>query len=189
MHAFFKSLSLIFTAEISDKSQLLVLAMATKYPLIPLILGIFASIVVSQLFATTLGILIGEALPLNLINLLAGALFIFFGIRSILSSEEKEEEANVNDCPVNPFWRVFTMYTLCELGDKTQIITLVLASQNNSFLATFVGAVFAMILANILSLLLGHFASSKLSDKAIQIVSSVLYIGFGLFSIFSIIKR
>lgn len=185
MKSFLQALSLIFTAEIGDKSQLLVLAMATKYPLYPMLLGITLAIILTQFFAALLGCLIGEALPLNLINIAAGVLFIIIGLITLFSKSNEEETAAVKDCPANPFWQVFTLYTLGELGDKTQITCTVLASQNGSFLPTFLGAVLAMLFANLLSLLLGRFANSKLSDKTIKIISSVLYIGFGVFSLVS----
>ncbi|MDD4263903.1 MAG: TMEM165/GDT1 family protein, partial [Firmicutes bacterium] len=88
MKAFLQSLSLIFAAEVGDKSQLLVLAMATKYPIVPLISGIISSIIVSQLIATSIGFLLGEAIPLNLINFLAGLLFSVLGIKTLLMQDD-----------------------------------------------------------------------------------------------------
>ncbi len=183
MQAFLQALGLIFAAEAGDKSQLLVLAMATKYPLMPMLLGIISAIILTQLLAATLGFCIGEAIPLELINLFAGVLFIGMGLKTLFEKPDATEEAAVRSYPVNPFWKVFTLYTLGELGDKTQITCIVLASQNKNFLATFLGAVLAMLLANLLSLVIGRIASSKLSLKTIKIVSSILYIGFGIFSL------
>lgn len=189
MKAFLQSLSLIFAAEVGDKSQLLVLAMATKYPVLPLLLGIISSIIVSQLFATTIGFLLGEAIPLGLINLFAGLLFVFIGVKTLLAKHEKSEDEEEPQCPVNPFWRVFTLYTLGELGDKTQITCIILASQNGNFVGTFLGAVLAMVLANLISFGLGRFASSQLSEKTIRIISAIMYLSFGLFSLWELIHR
>ncbi len=183
MQAFLEALSLIFAAEAGDKSQLLVLAMATKYPLLPMLLGIISAIILTQLFAATLGFCIGEAIPLRLINLFAGVLFIYIGLKTLLAKPEATEEAAVTNCTVNPFWRVFSLYTLGELGDKTQITCILLASQNKNLLATFLGAVLAMLLANLLSLFVGRVAGSRLSVRTIKIVSSVLYLCFGIFSL------
>ena len=142
-----------------------------------------SAIILTQLLAATLGFCIGEAIPLELINLFAGVLFIGMGLKTLFEKPDATEEAAVRSYPVNPFWKVFTLYTLGELGDKTQITCIVLASQNKNFLATFLGAVLAMLLANLLSLVIGRIASSKLSLKTIKIVSSILYIGFGIFSL------
>ncbi|MDD2431723.1 MAG: TMEM165/GDT1 family protein [Bacillota bacterium] len=189
MKAFLQSLSLIFAAEVGDKSQLLVLAMATKYPIVPLISGIISSIIVSQLIATSIGFLLGEAIPLNLINFLAGLLFIVIGIKTLLMQDDCLENDADSTCPANPFWKVFTLYTLGEFGDKTQITCIILASQNGSFIGTFLGAVLAMILANIISLGLGRFVSTQLSTKTIRIIAAVMYISFGIFSLLELIRH
>lgn len=190
MQPFLQALSLIFAAEAGDKSQLLVFAMATQYPLPALVLGIVAAIIVTQLFASGLGFFIGEALPVKFVNLIAGVLFLIFGLKTLLFNNDsaKDEEGKTSgSCPVNPFWRVFSIYTLGEIGDKTQFTTLVLASQSHNFFATFIGAVFGMFLANISCLVLGRLTCSRLSQKAITIISSVLYIGFGLFCLFDVL--
>lgn len=190
MQPFLQALSLIFAAEAGDKSQLLVFAMAPQYPLPALVLGIVAAIIVTQLFASGLGFFIGEALPVKFVNLIAGVLFLIFGLKTLLfnnDSEKDEEGKTSGSCPVNPFWRVFSIYTLGEIGDKTQFTTLVLASQSHNFFATFIGAVFGMFLANISCLVLGRLTCSRLSQKAITIISSVLYIGFGLFCLFDVL--
>lgn len=81
---------MVFVAETGDKSQLLVLALAAKFPLLPLIAGVTSSIIVSQLVATSIGFLLGEAMPVNVLNFLGGLLFIAIGLKTIISPKSRK---------------------------------------------------------------------------------------------------
>ena len=189
MKAFWESFSLVFVAETGDKSQLLVLALAAKFPLLPLIAGVTSSIIVSQLVATSIGFLLGEAMPVNVLNFLGGLLFIAIGLKTIISPEVAKERQDKVEGPAKPFLKVFTLYTIGELGDKTQITCMLLASQNNNFFGTFSGATLAMMLANSLGLVFGKFVSYQLPEKALKAVAAVTYIVFGILRLVDVLGR
>lgn len=76
------------------------------------------------------------------------------------------------------FWRVFlsTFITIffAELGDKTQVATLLLSAQSQSPLVVFLGAGSALIATSLLGVLLGQWMSKRVSEETLDTCAGVL---------------
>lgn len=76
------------------------------------------------------------------------------------------------------FWGVFssTFITifLAEMGDKTQLATLLMSAQSQSPWTVFAGAAVALISTSLLGVLIGHWLSHKLSPKTIETAAAIL---------------
>ncbi|HEY9596740.1 MAG TPA: TMEM165/GDT1 family protein, partial [Cyanophyceae cyanobacterium] len=76
------------------------------------------------------------------------------------------------------FWGVFssTFITifLAEMGDKTQLATLLMSAQSQSPWIVFAGAAVALISTSLLGVLIGHWLSQKLSPKTIETSAAIL---------------
>ncbi|HEY9651324.1 MAG TPA: TMEM165/GDT1 family protein [Coleofasciculaceae cyanobacterium] len=76
------------------------------------------------------------------------------------------------------FWGVFssTFITifLAEMGDKTQLATLLMSAQSQSPWTVFAGAAVALISTSLLGVLIGHWLSQKLSPKTIETAAAIL---------------
>ena len=134
--------ALIALAELGDKTQLTVIALSARYDR----KKVFAGVVLAFIVVTGLGVLVGEGLlrliPENIIKMIAGFMFIVFGIM-MLRSKEDCEEAN-NSPVINPFISTFSMIALAEMGDKTQLSAITLSAKYNSPYLVFTGAVIAL---------------------------------------------
>ncbi len=170
--------SLIAFAELGDKTQLTVIALSARYDR----KKVFSGVVLAFMVVTGLGVLVGEGLlrfiPENLIKMIAGLMFIVFGILMLRSKEDSEEE---NNSPVlNPFISTFGMIALAEMGDKTQLSAITLSAKYNSPYMVFIGAVLALSAIS----LLGIFAGKKLCEivpiSRIKIGAGALFILFGI---------
>ena len=84
-------------------------------------------------------------------------------------------------------WGVFGLtlvaFFLAEMGDKTQIATVVLAAQFHSLLAVVLGTTCGMLVADVAVVLIGKAASTKVPFKAARIVAALLFAGLGVYAL------
>ena len=69
---------------------------------------------------------------------------------------------------------------LAEIGDKTQIATVLLAAKYDYFLAVLIGTTLGMLIANVPVVLLGRFSADSLPLQTLRVVTAIL---FGLLAI------
>lgn len=78
----------------------------------------------------------------------------------------------------NDFWAVFssTFITifLAEMGDKTQLVTLLMSAESKSPWIVFAGSAIALILTSLLGVLIGYWLAKKLSPKTLDISVAIL---------------
>lgn len=76
------------------------------------------------------------------------------------------------------FWAVFssTFITifLAEMGDKTQLVTLLMSAESQSPWIVFIGAALALISTSLLGVLIGYWLSKKLSPKTLDLAVAIL---------------
>ncbi|MEA1882939.1 MAG: TMEM165/GDT1 family protein [Thermotogota bacterium] len=77
---------LIFVAEVGDKTQILAMAFATKYPVKKVLLGIFIGAFLNHGIAVALGAAISDIFPLSAIKIVAAVVFMVFGIIKLFNS-------------------------------------------------------------------------------------------------------
>ena len=77
--AFAISFGVIFIAELGDKSQLMALTFATRFPAIKVLIGITIATAVVHLGSVGIGAVLGAELPTHLISIIAGIAFLGFG--------------------------------------------------------------------------------------------------------------
>ncbi len=72
------------------------------------------------------------------------------------------------------FWAVFvsTFITifLAEIGDKTQLATLLISAESRSPFVVFLGAALALITTSLIGVLLGQWLAKRLSPKRLEII-------------------
>lgn len=176
MAIFFRTFLMIFLAEMGDKSQLLMVAMAAEYRMRDILLGTALSLLVLNLLAVALGSMVGEFLPGAVVSLVAGIAFLCF---AALSAREGAEEETAVRRGRHAVSTIFGTYFLAELGDKTQLTALtVSAGESGGFrgmLAVFAGAFSALFLADLLGLSVGFFLGKKLPAGVFRGISFVIF--------------
>jgi putative Ca2+/H+ antiporter (TMEM165/GDT1 family) len=79
---------------------------------------------------------------------------------------------------------VFTSVFIAELGDKTQLATLLFASDKEiSKLTVFAGASLALILTSALGVLAGGVLSNYVSEKHLHYLAGVGFIAIGVWTL------
>jgi len=82
------------------------------------------------------------------------------------------------------FLTTFSVMFIAELGDKTQLAVISLASRYRSPVVVFIAASLAMITATAIGTAVGSFLPAIIGSKAIKIVSGTIFIIFGLLILF-----
>jgi putative Ca2+/H+ antiporter (TMEM165/GDT1 family) len=173
------SFAVIFVAELGDKSQLMAMTFATRYRFWTVLAGITAATALVHLVSVGIGVLVGAQLPTNLINALAGVAFIGFGLWTLrgdeLTDEEKAKATTINR---SAFVAVGIAFFLAELGDKTMLATVTLATTHGWF-GTWLGSTLGMVAADALAIGVGALLGKHLPEQVIKIGAATLFFVFG----------
>ena len=182
MDAFWLSLVMIFLAELGDKTQLVALTLATCYNTSVVLWGIFWATLAIHVFSAGIGWFIGDKLPVEWIKFIAGIAFIAFGFWTLRGDHLDEDEESCKT-GIHPFWLVFSTFFMAELGDKTMLSTITLAS-THPFLPVWLGSTIGMVISDGLAIVAGKMLGARLPENLIKIGAAVIFFLFGIFSMY-----
>lgn len=180
MQTFWLSFAMIFLAELGDKSQLLSLALATCYSPRVVLWGIFWSTLAVHVFSVGIGWLMGETLPTDLITFAAGVSFIIFGFWTLRGDRLDDDEARECKTGSNPFWLVFSTFFMAELGDKTMLSTISLAT-TKPFIPVWIGSTIGMVVSDALAIWVGRMLGKRLPEQLVTIGATIVFFLFGAY--------
>jgi putative Ca2+/H+ antiporter (TMEM165/GDT1 family) len=180
VHAFLVSFGVIFVAELGDKSQLMALAFATRYRAAAVLIGITIATALVHAVSVLIGALLGARLPTDLISIVAGIAFFGFALWALRGDElDEAEAARAERTTHSAIVAASGAFFLAELGDKTMLATITLATREGLF-GTWLGSTLGMVAADALAILVGGQLGNRLPDRAIRIGAAVLFTVFGV---------
>lgn len=182
MPPFWQAFLFVLVAEISDKTQLVALAFASRFGWRATLGGILVATLLINMVSVSLGELLGLALPRLWIALAAGLAFIGFGLWT-LRAGDAEGGAKVVASRLGPFLTVAATFFLAEMGDKTMLATISLSSQQRAFLPVWLGASLGMLAADGLAVLVGSVAGHRLPERLIRVVAAAIFLLAGVATI------
>lgn len=175
------SFAVIFIAEMGDKTQLVAMMFALRYRWWVVLGAIMAATTLVHVFSVAIGHYLGAALPTHLMSILAGVMFVFFGLWTLRGDSLSDEEASKTQKATAPaFFVVCSAFFLAELGDKTMLATITLAADHN-WLGVWIGSTVGMVVADGLAIIVGAVAGKHLPERLIQIVAAGLFLLFGFY--------
>jgi putative Ca2+/H+ antiporter (TMEM165/GDT1 family) len=181
--AFVLSFGVILLAELGDKSQLMALAFASRYRARTVLVAITAATLLVHAGSVLLGATVATALPTGAIQVVAGlALFAFaaWTLRGDTLGEDDERRAAQAGR-----WAVVTIGTaffLAELGDKTMLATITLATTEEPW-GTWLGSTAGMVAADAIAIVIGAVLGSRMPERTVKVVAAVAFVVFGVFLI------
>ena len=101
-----------------------------------------------------------------------------------------EENKNLEKGFLSIFLTSFTTIFIAELGDKTQLATLMLSAESGRPLIVFLGSSFALLCSSIVGVLIGKWISTKISKERFALFTGILmtiisaWIGYTIISIY-----
>ncbi|GGM07396.1 MULTISPECIES: TMEM165/GDT1 family protein [Micromonospora] len=183
------SFGVIFVAELGDKSQLMALTFATRFKTVPVLIGITIATAVVHLVSVAIGYGLGATLPTGWISLVAGLAFLGFGAWTLRGdSLTEEEKRKAERSTKSAIVTVGIAFFLAELGDKTMLATITLATQYGWF-GTWIGSTVGMVVADALAILVGRLLGRKLPERTIKYGAAALFTICGLWLILEAVRE
>ncbi|MCG5220154.1 TMEM165/GDT1 family protein [Streptosporangium soli] len=180
MEAFWISLVVIFVAELGDKSQLMAMTFATRFKPWPVLAGITLATALVHLASVALGGFAGDLLPTTTIAVIAGIAFLGFALWTLRGDELTDEESQkATRTTRSAIIAVGVAFFLAELGDKTMLATITLATQHG-WLGTWIGSTVGMVAADALAIMVGRMLGKHLPEKIIRYGAAAAFAIFGV---------
>jgi putative Ca2+/H+ antiporter (TMEM165/GDT1 family) len=174
------SLAVIFVAELGDKSQLMAMTFALRHRWWVVLTGITVATTAVHLISVAVGHYLGAALPTHLLGILAGLAYVLFGLWTLRGDKLSEDEAaRAQRTTVPAFFAVTSAFLLAELGDKTMLATITLATDHD-WVGVWIGSTIGMVTADALAILVGALAGKHLPERFIQLTAAALFLVFGV---------
>jgi Ca2+/H+ antiporter, TMEM165/GDT1 family len=173
----------IFLAELGDKTQIAIFCLSSrtkKYFYV--FLGSFFAFFLANGIAVFFGGIISNLIHKLYLDLALFFLFIIFGIVSLRKSKEKKVLCELK----SPFLSSFGIIFLAELGDKSQIASIVFAATYNPILV-FIGVMTALSILTIFAIYLGNTFMKKFNHDKVNFFIGILFILLGFIKLISII--
>ncbi|MCL4772041.1 MAG: TMEM165/GDT1 family protein [Burkholderiaceae bacterium] len=183
MEAFLVSTSIVALAEMGDKTQLLALVLAARFrkPW-PIVWGIFVATVFNHALAGAAGVWITTLIGPQMLRWVLGVSFIAMAVWMLIP--DKLEDGDTGE---GPRWGVFgttvVAFFLAEMGDKTQIATVMLAAQYSGWLWVVAGTTLGMMLANAPVVWLGERITRRIPLRTVHVVSAGIFLVLGILAL------
>jgi len=179
LEALLASTFTVTIAEIGDKTQLLALILAARFKnKTAIILGILLSTLFNHFAAAWIGQWAINWVSPDLARYLVAASFFAIALWVLIPDKVDAEESRFYK--MGPFLATFILFFIAEMGDKTQIATVVLAAKYDSLTMVVAGTTLGMLLANVPVVIAGHFSAEKLPMLWIHRGCAVLFALLGV---------
>lgn len=173
---------IVALAEIGDKTQLLALLLAARFrrPW-PIIWGMVVATLANHLAAGAVGNWVAGLLSPALLSWILAASFIAVALWT-LTPDKLEDDESSSLKRYGPFLTTLIAFFLAEMGDKTQVATVMLAAQYPHFIMVVLGTTLGMLIANVPVVLAGNFAADRLPLTLIRRLAAVAFAALALYA-------
>lgn len=184
MEAFLVSMLVVAISEIGDKTQLLALMLAARFRKpVPIICGIVVATLFNHTFAGMVGTWVRAAIPAQYLRWLLVASFFAVALWAL-----KPDKLDAGPAPTGKYGAfaiTAVTFFIAEIGDKTQIATVMLAAQFGNLVAVVAGTTLGMLIADVPAVLIGHAAGHRLPLRQIRYVAAGLFVVLGIVAWFA----
>ncbi len=179
MEAFLVSTGIVALAEIGDKTQLLAFILAAKFRKpVPIILGILIATLVNHGCAGAVGAWVTTLLGAGTLRWVLGVSFIAMAIWTLVPDKFDEDDAKLARLGV--FGTTVVAFFLAEMGDKTQVATVVLAAQYKDLVTVVAGTTLGMMLANVPAVILGDRIAGRIPVRVVHGIAAAIFAVLGV---------
>lgn len=186
--SFLVAFGVVFVAELGDKSQLITIAFSSRYRWPVILVGITLAGLLMHGLAVLVGGAVQEVVPERVLQAVAGVAFFVFGglnLRREPEGPDEDDDGEVAEAMARAdrsgrrsVLAVASTFAVAELGDKTQLATLTLASTRTP-LGVWLGATVGMTTANLLGLGVGVLLGRHVPERTFRVGASMLFFLFG----------
>ncbi|WP_170834001.1 TMEM165/GDT1 family protein [Pseudomonas sp. D1-3] len=182
MESLFVPTLIVALAEIGDKTQLLALLLAARFrrPW-PIIWGMVVATLANHLAAGAVGNWVAGLLSPALLSWILAASFIAVALWTLIPDKLDDDESS-NLKRYGPFLTTLIAFFLAEMGDKTQVATVMLAAQYPHFIMVVLGTTLGMLIANVPVVLAGNFAADRLPLTLIRRLAAIAFAALAVYA-------
>ena len=176
------SAGVVALAEMGDKTQLLSLMLAARYPkqALAIIAGIFIATIANHACAALLGHWLMTLVSPDVMRWILGLSFLGIGLWLLVPDHiDDAAESKVVDRALQVFVLTVALFFLAEMGDKTQIATIALGAKYEDVVAVTIGTTLGMMLANAPAVWLGQKFTKRMPIKWVHGVAALTFIAIG----------
>lgn len=179
MDAFLFSTLAVAIAEVGDKTQLLSLLLIAKFrkPW-PIVLGVTLATLVNHGLTAYFGGWIASFVDGLWFQLLIAVSFFAMAIWVLIPDEEDEVDGRF--VKYGAFLTTLMLFSLAEIGDKTQVATLMLAIQFESVFWVTLGTTLGMLIANVPVIFAGGWLLQRLRMEWFHWAAAFMFAGMGV---------
>lgn len=181
MAIFVTSFLFVVLAEMGDKTQLLAMAFACRYPAKTVLAGVLVATLVNHLLAVVVGSVLTDFVPMLYVQIAAASSFILFGLWTLRGDELEGEDKRYK---FSPFWTVAVAFFFAEMGDKTQLATVALAAKYQSILPIWMGTTAGMMVADAFGIIVGVVLGKKIPERFVKWFAALIFILFGIVGLY-----
>ncbi len=187
--ALFIAFGIIFIAELGDKTQLVILTLATRGHNVKLLAaGACSGFAIIVFLGGVIAVVLSAFFDLAWIAIASGIAFIIIGLLQLYqlwkahkaTSTEGEGEREPEMRARNSFLVGMLAIVSMELGDKTQLMTIMLAATSGSLFGTLLGSWAALSSLAIIGAFAGGWLARKVPKRKMDLVAAVLFVGIGV---------
>ncbi|WP_321396204.1 TMEM165/GDT1 family protein [Emcibacter sp.] len=183
MDPFLTSTLTVALAEIGDKTQLLSLFLATRYRnKMAIIMGILVATLINHGISAWAGNWAVGYVPEDISRWIVGGSFILLAFWLLIPDKDGDGDGKFDK--YGAFVASLVLFFLAEIGDKTQVATVVLGAQYDSVLIVTLGTTLGMLIANVPVVYMGEALMRRLPMKAAHIAAAILFAVVGMVTIF-----
>lgn len=176
------SAGVVALAEMGDKTQLLSLMLAARYPkqAMAIIVGIFIATIANHAGAALLGHWLMTLVSPDVMRWILGLSFLGIGLWLLVPDHiDDAADSKVVDRAIQVFILTVVLFFLAEMGDKTQIATIALGAKYEDVFAVTMGTTLGMMLANAPAVWLGQKFTKRMPIKWVHGVAALTFIVIG----------
>ena len=182
LESLYISTLIVALAEIGDKTQLLALLLAARYRRpAPIIWGILIATLINHALAGVVGNWVSTLVSPAILSWVLAASFAAVALWTLVPDKLEADEA-ARGRYFGPFLATLVAFFLAEMGDKTQVATVMLAAQHSDLLLVVLGTTLGMLLANVPVVLVGNFAADRLPLTLIRRIAAIGFAALALYA-------
>jgi Ca2+/H+ antiporter, TMEM165/GDT1 family len=175
------SAAAVAIAEIGDKSQFLALLLAARYRrFLPVAAGILVAAVVSFTLAGLIGTWLSQLVPDHVLRWLIGVSFIVIGVWMLKPDALDDEHSRVNTSSRGAFATTALVFLVAEMGDKTQIATVLLAARFDSLPMVVIGSTLGILAVSLPVVALGARFADRLPLRFARWAAAIVFATLGV---------
>lgn len=185
MEAFFSSTVGVLIAEIGDKTQLLTLFLAARFAQKhAIILGIFVATLFNHAVSAYFGVWLTQTVSPAMLQWLVGGSFIAVGLWLLIPDKDDDDDSSPW-LKYGAFVATFVLFFLAEIGDKTQIATVLLAAKYQDLFWVVMGSILGLMLANVPVVYLGEQVMRRVPACLMRWAACALFCVLGVMTLLS----